>query len=286
MRVSSLTGDKSLLDVDSASRPGEDLPTHLPCFPTVRVKPEEKPAAPARPPQAPTAAGVTEPSPPGLPPPQPRPSRRPQPGCARRRRLLTAPARQKTHRWPRAAGDEGLRGDLLPGKSVASVPARESGRLERGCRAPLPAAGPRSSGRCGRPPCVGPAPSRPSSRPARAAGQCGPRRAAGFNHLLRSASSKSCRLPCRGAPAQAPRRGGGEPRERFSPFPPPQELFDLRALGGRGRCPPPLPHSPQDHRPLGAGAPHLSALLAAPLPLSLRSTLPDGWVPSRRPRHR
>lgn len=237
-------------------------PPHLPCFPTVRVKPEEKPAAPARPPQVPAAAGGAEPSGP------PAPTARALPAAPARLRteaaLLTAPARRKTPRWPGAAGDQGLRGDLRPGKPLASAPARESATGVGSC-APLPAAGPRSSGRCRRPPCAGPAPSRPSSRPARAAGQCGPRRGAGFNHLLRGASSKRCRLPCREAPALAPRRGGREPEESFRrpPASATQEPFALRTLRGRGCYAPPLPHSPQDRRPFRAGAPHRSALSSA-----------------------
>lgn len=71
--------------------------------------------------------------------------------------------------------------------------------------------------------------------------QCGPRRGAGFNHLLRGASSKGFRLPARGAPAEevASMRGALGPRRPLS--------VAQRAEGPR-RCPPLLPPSPQARR--------------------------------------
>lgn len=181
-----LTGDKNLPDVRTAARPGEDRLPHLPC---VRVKPEKK-AAPAG-----KAGGSgsparlkrrrrqpEEPSPQGLP--QPEPSQRPQPGPA----LLTAPGgRLKLAGGPElprtgGAGVAGWRRSLLsarPGSERSGLggAARRSAQLR-----PLP----------------------PSL-------QYGPRRGAGFNHLLRGASSKRCRLPARGAPC----RGGGEREGSF-----------------------------------------------------------------------
>lgn len=72
--------------------------------------------------------------------------------------------------------------------------------------------------------------------------QCGPRRGAGFNHLLRGASSKGCRLPARGAPC----RGGGEREE--TPLGPRRPLSVAQRAEGPRRCPPLLPLSPQARR--------------------------------------
>lgn len=195
-------------------------------------------------------------SPPGRPPPQPEPSRRPQPGCARRRRYLQHPPGRKLPGGPEPPAIRGCEATSAPGSRSPQHP-RGKAPLGWGSCAPLPAAGPRSSGRCRRPPCAGPAPSRPSSRPARAAGQCGPRRGAGFNHLLRGASSKRCRLPCREAPALAPRRGGREPEESFRP---PPRLRHPGAL-----CPP----HPQGPRLVRASPPPLTSGSLAPLTTAL-----------------
>lgn len=216
-----LTGDKNLPDVHTAARPGED---RLPHLPRVRVKPEEK-AAPAG-----KAGGSgsparlkrgrrqpEEPSPQGLP--QPEPSRRPQPGPA----LLTAPGgRLKLAGGPEppragGAGVAGWRRSLLsarPGSEQSGIggAARRSAQLR-----PLPLSLPPSL-------------------------QCGPRRGAGFNHLLRGASSKGCRLPGRGAPC----RGGGEREE--TPLGPRRPLSVAQRAEGPRRCPPLLPLSPQARR--------------------------------------
>lgn len=153
-----LTAEENLPDTDSCSRPRGDAPAHLPHFPTARVKPEEKPAAPAPPRKHTEQPG--EPSPPSLPPPQPEPARRPHAGGARRRRYLQHPPggnpqvarsrRRSAAEAPppgqRAAGTAGAGRGQPAGAGSARA---RSARAPRASRVPPAPLRPARAGQCG-----------------------------------------------------------------------------------------------------------------------------------------
>ncbi|KAM9527819.1 uncharacterized protein ACIB01_014664 [Guaruba guarouba] len=239
---------------DSASRLGEGLPPHLPRLVRYGLNRRRSRQLRLTHPKRKPRRGINPSGPPA-------PTARTLPAAPARPRseaaLLTAPAGRKTHRWPGAAGD--LRG----GKPVTSAPRGQPESWGAALRSPprgraAPAAAVAFPARGRLPPAL-----------PRAAGQCGPRRGAGFNHLLRGASSQRCRLPRRGAPAQAPRRGGGEPGGSFTPTRGavcplyPEEL---------GLFPPPHPHLPQDRRASGLAL--RASALSSPHPLLFRCSAP------------
>lgn len=129
-----------------------------------------------------------EPNPQGLSAPAPRRHSPPGgPGPAAHGGGVTYSTRQAENSQV-ARSRRGARRALRPGpREVTPLSSRaRSRRSELGALY----AAPRRCSLCFASPRASPAPARPSSRPARAAaGQCGPQRGAGFNHLLRSASS-------------------------------------------------------------------------------------------------
>lgn len=190
------------------------------------------------------------PSPPGLPPPQPEPSRRPQPGCARRRRYLQHP--------PGGKLTGGLEPPAISGWEATSTPGSRSPQHPRGKGANWGGGAALRSPPRGRaaPAAAVALPARGRLPPALPPARLAPPANAGRGE--EPALTICCEAPppsaaaslAGGLPPKHPAEEVGSQEKALAPPPPPpQELSALRALRGRRRYPPPLPHSLQDRRP-------------------------------------